>query len=106
MEYVLRSKGLTKNWDQKLEMTVDGGDGWCSLVYFLFCASKEAAGGQDEYTQQIHTQQENVNSAGGGRYHPHLPDNQVPAVVPPRRDREYNWKLTGTTECSASCGKG
>ncbi|XP_043952144.1 thrombospondin type-1 domain-containing protein 4 isoform X1 [Gambusia affinis] len=68
--------------------------------------AEEAAGGQDEYTQQIHTQQENVNSAGGGRYHPHLPDNQVPAVVPPRRDREYNWKLTGTTECSASCGKG
>lgn len=79
-------------------MVVMAGAVW---YFFLFCASKESARGEDEYTQQ-----ENFNSAGGGRYHPHLPDNQVPAVVPPRRDREYNWKLTGTTECSASCGKG
>ncbi|XP_044029932.1 thrombospondin type-1 domain-containing protein 4-like isoform X2 [Siniperca chuatsi] len=33
-------------------------------------------------------------------------DNQVPVVQPPRRPREYNWKLAGATECSASCGKG
>ncbi|XP_072321443.1 thrombospondin type-1 domain-containing protein 4-like isoform X1 [Eucyclogobius newberryi] len=41
-----------------------------------------------------------------GRYSPRLPDNQVPPVMPPRRDREYRWKLAGSTECSASCGKG
>uniref|UniRef100_A0A3B4TVF9 Thrombospondin type 1 domain containing 4 n=1 Tax=Seriola dumerili TaxID=41447 RepID=A0A3B4TVF9_SERDU len=52
------------------------------------------------------THQENFKPAGGGRYPPHLPDNQVPAVQPPRREKEYNWKLTGATECSASCGKG
>ncbi|XP_049457802.1 thrombospondin type-1 domain-containing protein 4-like isoform X2 [Epinephelus fuscoguttatus] len=44
--------------------------------------------------------------AGGGWNPPRLPDNQVPVVQPPRREREYNWKLAGTTECSASCGKG
>ncbi|XP_049909620.1 thrombospondin type-1 domain-containing protein 4-like isoform X2 [Epinephelus moara] len=44
--------------------------------------------------------------AGGGWNPPRLPDNQVPVVQPPRREREYNWKMTGTTECSASCGKG
>ncbi|XP_028257890.1 thrombospondin type-1 domain-containing protein 4 [Parambassis ranga] len=57
------------------------------------------------YDQHSNTQ-ENFNSAGGGRYPPRLPDNQVPAVQPPRREREYNWKLAGATECSASCGKG
>uniref|UniRef100_A0A8C6PYN8 Thrombospondin type 1 domain containing 4 n=1 Tax=Nothobranchius furzeri TaxID=105023 RepID=A0A8C6PYN8_NOTFU len=36
---------------------------------------------------------------------PRRPDNQVPVVQPPRREREYNWKMTGATECSASCGK-
>ncbi|KAJ0056219.1 hypothetical protein NL108_004502, partial [Boleophthalmus pectinirostris] len=41
-----------------------------------------------------------------GRYSPRLPDNQVTAVLPPRQDREYSWKLAGSTECSASCGKG
>uniref|UniRef100_A0A3B3DP07 Thrombospondin type 1 domain containing 4 n=1 Tax=Oryzias melastigma TaxID=30732 RepID=A0A3B3DP07_ORYME len=41
-----------------------------------------------------------------GRSPSRLPDNQVPAVQPPRRGREYNWKQTGATECSISCGKG
>ncbi|XP_072236245.1 thrombospondin type-1 domain-containing protein 4-like [Leuresthes tenuis] len=62
--------------------------------------------GQGGNGQHINTQQENFNSAGGGRYPVRLPDNQVPVVQPPRREREYNWKLTGATECSASCGKG
>ncbi|XP_034382984.1 thrombospondin type-1 domain-containing protein 4-like [Cyclopterus lumpus] len=43
---------------------------------------------------------------GGGREPPRLPDNPLPAAQPPRRTREYNWKLAGATECSASCGKG
>uniref|UniRef100_A0A1A8IET7 ADAMTS-like 7 n=2 Tax=Nothobranchius kuhntae TaxID=321403 RepID=A0A1A8IET7_NOTKU len=50
-----------------------------------------------------HEQQENSTS---GRHPPRRPDNQVPVVQPPRREREYNWKMTGATECSASCGKG
>lgn len=49
---------------------------------------------------------EDLNTAAGGRYSPRPPDNQVPVVQPPRREREYNWKLSGSTECSASCGKG
>uniref|UniRef100_A0A3P8SH39 Thrombospondin type 1 domain containing 4 n=1 Tax=Amphiprion percula TaxID=161767 RepID=A0A3P8SH39_AMPPE len=65
-----------------------------------------AVNGQGGYDQHSNTQQENFNPAGGGRYPARLPDNQVPVIQPPRREREYNWKLTGTTECSASCGKG
>uniref|UniRef100_A0A672ZJR7 PLAC domain-containing protein n=1 Tax=Sphaeramia orbicularis TaxID=375764 RepID=A0A672ZJR7_9TELE len=53
-----------------------------------------------------HNKQENLNPGAGGRYPPRLPDNQVPVVQPPRRERDYNWKLSGATECSASCGKG
>ncbi|XP_063782276.1 thrombospondin type-1 domain-containing protein 4 isoform X3 [Pseudophryne corroboree] len=34
------------------------------------------------------------------------PDNQVPAVQPPRRNSDYNWKQVGSTECSVTCGKG
>uniref|UniRef100_A0A8C6V216 Thrombospondin type 1 domain containing 4 n=1 Tax=Neogobius melanostomus TaxID=47308 RepID=A0A8C6V216_9GOBI len=50
--------------------------------------------------------QSNKEEGEGGRYSPRLPDNQVPAVLPPRRDREHSWKMAGSTECSASCGKG
>uniref|UniRef100_A0A8C8E3H4 Thrombospondin type 1 domain containing 4 n=1 Tax=Oryzias sinensis TaxID=183150 RepID=A0A8C8E3H4_9TELE len=60
----------------------------------------EAGNGQDEQ------EKENVNSADQGRSPPRRPDNQVPAVQPPRRGREYNWKQTSATECSVSCGKG
>ncbi|XP_030649312.1 thrombospondin type-1 domain-containing protein 4 [Chanos chanos] len=52
------------------------------------------------------TNQQERNQAGRGRYSPRVPDNQVPVAQPPQRQREYNWKLTGSTECSASCGKG
>ncbi|KAM8973938.1 thrombospondin type-1 domain-containing protein 4 isoform 2-T2 [Pelodytes ibericus] len=34
------------------------------------------------------------------------PDNQVLPIQPPRRNRDYNWKQVGSTECSATCGKG
>ncbi|XP_029945301.1 thrombospondin type-1 domain-containing protein 4 [Salarias fasciatus] len=62
--------------------------------------------GQGGYDQHTSTQRETLNSAGGGWYPPHVPDNQVPAAPPPRREREYSWRQSGTTECSASCGKG
>ncbi|XP_032325104.1 LOW QUALITY PROTEIN: thrombospondin type-1 domain-containing protein 4 [Camelus ferus] len=38
------------------------------------------------------------------RFSSHRPDSVVPQ--PPRRSRDHNWKQLGTTECSASCGKG
>ncbi|XP_025068798.1 thrombospondin type-1 domain-containing protein 4 isoform X3 [Alligator sinensis] len=41
-----------------------------------------------------------------GRFPSHQPENQVPAVQPPRRNRDYNWKQIGTTECTTTCGKG
>lgn len=62
--------------------------------------------GQDGYDHHSNVHQENFNPAGGGRYPPHLPNSQVPVAQPPRREREYNWKLAGATDCSASCGKG
>nr|XP_055030815.1 thrombospondin type-1 domain-containing protein 4-like [Misgurnus anguillicaudatus] len=34
------------------------------------------------------------------------PNNQLPAAPHPQTPKEYNWKLTGTTDCSASCGRG
>ncbi|XP_062861084.1 thrombospondin type-1 domain-containing protein 4-like [Trichomycterus rosablanca] len=48
------------------------------------------------------TSQEGHDRTTGHRTPPHVTENQVP----PRRPREYNWKLTGTTDCSASCGRG
>ncbi|XP_048828716.1 thrombospondin type-1 domain-containing protein 4-like isoform X1 [Brienomyrus brachyistius] len=44
----------------------------------------------------------------------HEPPSRVryPSLIPdepvllPRHQREYNWKLVGTTDCSASCGRG
>ncbi|KAK2853521.1 hypothetical protein Q5P01_006182 [Channa striata] len=62
--------------------------------------------GQGEYDHHSNTHQENSNPTDRGRYPPHLPNNQVPAPPPPRREREYNWKMAGATECSTSCGKG
>lgn len=55
---------------------------------------------------QSSTHQENFGTASGDRISSPLPDNQVPNVPPARRDRDFNWKMTGVTECSASCGKG
>ncbi|XP_021092644.1 thrombospondin type-1 domain-containing protein 4 isoform X2 [Heterocephalus glaber] len=41
------------------------------------------------------------------RFSPHRPDNSVPpALQPPRRSRDHNWKQLGTTACSTTCGKG
>ncbi|KAK5936204.1 hypothetical protein CgunFtcFv8_027669, partial [Champsocephalus gunnari] len=65
-----------------------------------------AVNGQGGYDNHRNTHQENYTPAGGGRDPPRLPDHQVPAVQPPRRPRDYNWKMAGTTECSASCGTG
>ncbi|XP_036951161.1 thrombospondin type-1 domain-containing protein 4-like isoform X2 [Acanthopagrus latus] len=82
--------------------------------YEYVLPSEKSAGPQQEgnavngqgYDHDSDTHQENFHPSGGGRDPPPLPDNQVPVVQPPRRPREYNWKLAGATECSASCGKG
>lgn len=41
-----------------------------------------------------------------GRFPSHQPENQVPAMQPPRQNREHNWKQVGKTECTTTCGKG
>ncbi|XP_050991880.1 thrombospondin type-1 domain-containing protein 4 isoform X1 [Labeo rohita] len=46
------------------------------------------------------------HESSGVRYPPPVPDNKLPAAPPSTRTREYNWKLSGTTDCSASCGRG
>ncbi|KAJ8272288.1 hypothetical protein COCON_G00111470 [Conger conger] len=52
----------------------------------------------------------NTVNGRGGYVHPshprQIPDNQVPAPQPPRRQREHNWKLVGMTDCSSTCGRG
>ncbi|KAM9423451.1 thrombospondin type-1 domain-containing protein 4 isoform 2-T2 [Salvelinus alpinus] len=62
--------------------------------------------GQSGNDHRGNPNQDGYDPAGGGKYPPQVPNNQVPAVQPPRRQREYNWKLSGATECSASCGRG
>ncbi|XP_028999890.1 thrombospondin type-1 domain-containing protein 4-like [Betta splendens] len=62
--------------------------------------------GEDGYEHHGNTHQETFNTPGGGRFSPPVPENQVPIAQPPRRERDYNWKLAGATDCSASCGKG
>nr|XP_029497595.1 thrombospondin type-1 domain-containing protein 4-like [Oncorhynchus nerka] len=62
--------------------------------------------GQSGNDHRGNPNQDGYDPAGGGKYPPQVPNNQVPAVLPPRRQREYNWKLSGATECSASCGRG
>ncbi|XP_048025061.1 thrombospondin type-1 domain-containing protein 4-like isoform X1 [Megalobrama amblycephala] len=46
------------------------------------------------------------HEGSGVKHPPPIPDNQLPAAPPSTRFREYNWKLSGSTDCSASCGKG
>ncbi|KAJ7994938.1 hypothetical protein DPEC_G00254720 [Dallia pectoralis] len=61
---------------------------------------------QGGYDQRGNPNPKGYDPAGGGKYPSQVPENQVPAVQPPRKRKEYNWKLAGATECSASCGKG
>ncbi|KAJ3593274.1 hypothetical protein NHX12_005609, partial [Muraenolepis orangiensis] len=74
--------------------------------YILPSENPNPITGQGGYDHHGNTHQEGYDPAGGGWPPSGIPDNQVPAVQPPRRQREYNWKQAGTTECSASCGKG
>ncbi|XP_053721451.1 thrombospondin type-1 domain-containing protein 4-like [Synchiropus splendidus] len=67
---------------------------------------ENAVNGHGGYDQHGYPHQESYNQAAGGRPPSRVPDNQVPAVKPPRREREHNWKLAGSSECSVSCGKG
>ncbi|XP_071257323.1 thrombospondin type-1 domain-containing protein 4-like isoform X2 [Salvelinus alpinus] len=62
--------------------------------------------GQSGNDHRGNPNQEGYDPAGVGKYPPQVPNKQVPAVHPPKRQREYNWKLSGATECSASCGRG
>ncbi|XP_051727203.1 thrombospondin type-1 domain-containing protein 4-like isoform X2 [Ctenopharyngodon idella] len=46
------------------------------------------------------------HEGSGVKHPPPIPDNQLPTAPPSTRVREYNWKLSGSTDCSASCGRG
>ncbi|TNM90440.1 hypothetical protein fugu_002729, partial [Takifugu bimaculatus] len=54
-----------------------------------------------EYEHQATTQVW-TSAAGQERDSPPMGEN----IQPPRRTPDYNWKLAGATECSASCGQG
>ncbi|KAJ0001984.1 hypothetical protein NQD34_001780, partial [Periophthalmus magnuspinnatus] len=73
--------------------------------YFLFFTGNDL-NRQGGFSHHNNVFQHSREGEERGGYSPRLPDNQVTAVLPPRRDREYSWKLAGSTECSASCGKG
>ncbi|XP_064192169.1 thrombospondin type-1 domain-containing protein 4-like isoform X1 [Anguilla rostrata] len=60
--------------------------------------------GRGGYIHPSHPNQEGYVHGRG--YPPQIPDNQVPVPQPPRRQREHSWKLMGTTDCSATCGRG
>ncbi|MBN3275135.1 THSD4 protein, partial [Polyodon spathula] len=49
---------------------------------------------------------ENPHSQGGRDYPGRNPESHVPAAPQPRRQQDYNWKQAGTTECTATCGRG
>uniref|UniRef100_A0A4W4DYE8 PLAC domain-containing protein n=1 Tax=Electrophorus electricus TaxID=8005 RepID=A0A4W4DYE8_ELEEL len=75
------------------------------ILGILFFVGNTVNGGVgiDQYGR---SSQDAYEQEGGHRYPPLIPENLVPAAAPPRRHREYNWKLIGTTDCSATCGKG
>lgn len=94
------------------------------LIILLFCycpSSGEPLNGQlgmpestDQNDEDFHRETDSLTgqSAGTfpviqpGRFPSHQPENQVPAVQPPRQNREHNWKQIGKTECTTTCGKG
>ncbi|XP_015199263.2 thrombospondin type-1 domain-containing protein 4 [Lepisosteus oculatus] len=47
-----------------------------------------------------------ADSREEGSDHPHGTRSPSQAPEPPRRQREHNWKQLGSSECSASCGRG
>nr|XP_057944637.1 thrombospondin type-1 domain-containing protein 4-like [Doryrhamphus excisus] len=68
-------------------------------VHYEYVIPSQRPGDQAHHTPEGNA----VNEQGGsGR----TEDNRAPAIKPPRRERDYNWKMVGTSECSASCGKG
>lgn len=48
------------------------------------------------------TTQDRTSATGRERDSPPMGEN----IQTPRRTPDYNWKLAGATECSASCGQG
>ncbi|XP_018603542.1 thrombospondin type-1 domain-containing protein 4 [Scleropages formosus] len=55
---------------------------------------------QDRYIQPGNQNQD------GYEQPPPVLDNQVPVPQTPQQHHEYNWKMSGMTDCSASCGRG
>lgn len=65
------------------------------------CVVVDAVNRSSEYEHQA-TTQDRTSAAGQERDSPPVVEN----LQPPRRTPDYNWKLAGATECSASCGHG
>lgn len=65
------------------------------------CVVVNAVNRSSEYEHQA-TTQDWTSAAGQERDSPPMGEN----IQPPRRTPDYNWKLAGATECSASCGQG
>lgn len=91
------------------------------LLFFFFSIIGEPLNGQLEMPESTNHDEEDLHremdtltgQAAGtfpviqpGRFPSHQPENQVPAVQPPRQNREHNWKQIGKTECTTTCGKG
>ncbi|XP_061879368.1 thrombospondin type-1 domain-containing protein 4-like [Entelurus aequoreus] len=68
-------------------------------VHYEYMVPSEGHGRQPNHTPEGNAvNEQEYHPAGAGRY---------PATVKPhRRERDYEWKMVGTSECSASCGKG
>lgn len=74
--------------------------------FFCVCVSGNNLNGPNG-PELLGNTEENNNAAGDEREpSASLPNNKVPVSQPPRRSRDYSWRLAGATECSATCGKG
>ncbi|KQL61214.1 Thrombospondin type-1 domain-containing protein 4 [Amazona aestiva] len=98
------------------------GFGWCSHNCTLaWSTSGEPLNGQlgmaestNHEDEELHRETDTLTGQPAGtfpviqpgRFPSHQPENQVPAVQPPRQNREHNWKQVGKTECTTTCGKG
>lgn len=79
---------------------------WQHSVYCILCCSTvNVVNGQTDSDANGQSTLEG-HEGSGVKHPPPIPDNQLPAAPPSTRFREYNWKLSGSTDCSASCGRG
>ncbi|XP_077419760.1 thrombospondin type-1 domain-containing protein 4 isoform X1 [Vanacampus margaritifer] len=102
-EYVVASETPQGKRDPQDQRSHDITFPLLPIMHYTYSNQSRVSGNAVNEKQSGHddSQRGNYDPAGGGRNPPHRHDNQ-----PPRRQREYIWKMAGTSECSASCGKG